>query len=288
MWGTVTVNDCTVSGKSGFHVSGSTTVSGGTISGTEQAICIYNGPFNLNTAAGSAACTISGGEYGILFDGGDSFILGSGVSISHCNTAGIKLNQGTTTFKALPTFGTGSDKNGTDIWLVEGRQITFGEGSYTTPAQPITISLADGNGNELVDNDLPKEFTKDYGEYVKVGNNIIDPIDVFAYKNTSTGFAVALKDNREAAIFVGKTFAFAEGQEWMTWCSENNYRMPSGITAYRITDAGATSVVVAEVGGETLPGHMPLLLKKNAAGSLSAVLIGPCTDYAINIKDTKY
>ena len=274
VWGTVTVNDCTVSGKSGFFVSGSTTVSGGTISGTEQAICIYNGPFNLNTAAGSAACTISGGEYGILFDGGDSFILGSGVSISHCNTAGIKLNQGTTTFKTLPTFGTGDDKNGTDIWLVEGKKITFAQGSYAAPAAPITISLADRNGNEPTADALPKEFTKDYGEYVKVGNNIIDPIDVFAYKNTSTGFVVALKDNREAAIFVGKTFAFAEGQEWMTWCDVNDYTLPSGLEAYRITSVSATSVEIAAVEDNTIPAYTPLLLRKKDSGSLTAARLG--------------
>lgn len=272
--GTVTVKDCSVSGYRGIETSGPTTISGGNISGTMHAIYLSNGTLNLNTAESSAACTIRGGEIGIDISGEASIYIGSGVSIKGCSIAGIKLQVESNTFTALPTFGTGDDKNGTDIWLADENKITFSSGSYTAPTSPITISLADEDGNELSVDDDPKEFTVNYSNYVKEGDSIIDPAAVFAYANTSTGFVVALKDNAEAAIFAGKTFAFAEGQTWMTWCDANDYQKPSGITAYRITGVSANAVTVEAVDDGTLPAYTPLLLMKKESGSLTAINLG--------------
>lgn len=271
--GTATVKDCSVSGYRGIETSGPTTISGGNISGTMHAIYLSNGTLNLNTAESSAACTISGGEIGIDISGEASIYIGSGVSIKGCSIAGIKLQVESNTFTALPTFGTGCE-NGIDIWLANENKITFGEGSYTAPAQPITISLADDSGSEPETSALPRQFTVGYSEYVKAGDNVIDPALVFAYHDTSAGFAVALKDDAEAAIFVGHTFAFAEGQTWMTWCDANDYQKPSGITAYRITGVSANAVTVEAVDDGTLPAYTPLLLMKKESGSLTAINLG--------------
>ena len=72
------------------------------------------------------------------------------------------------------------------------------------------------------------------------------------------------------------TFTFAEGQEWMTWCSEASFKKPDGIDAYTIDDATAAAITVTPITASdasqpaVLPAYTPLLLRKNGYEGLTA------------------
>lgn len=72
------------------------------------------------------------------------------------------------------------------------------------------------------------------------------------------------------------TFAFAEGQEWMTWCSEASFTKPDGIDAYTIADATPDAITVTPITASdasqpaVLPAYTPLLLRKNGYEGLTA------------------
>lgn len=77
-------------------------------------------------------------------------------------------------------------------------------------------------------------------------------------------------------LFDPVTFAFAEGQEWMTWCSEASFTKPDGIDAYIIDDATAKEITVTPITASdpsqpaVLPAYTPLLLRKNGYEGLTA------------------
>ena len=77
-------------------------------------------------------------------------------------------------------------------------------------------------------------------------------------------------------LFDPVTFAFAEGQEWMTWCSEASFTKPDGIDAYTIDDATASAITVTPITASdasqpaVLPAYTPLLLRKNGYEGLTA------------------
>lgn len=281
--GTVTLTGCTVSGLYGIQGSGTVNISGGEIIGTRKAIILSNCVLNLNADEGSAPCSIIGGEYGIFFSSYIDFTLGSGVSISRCSEAGIKLQTNNNLFTALPTFGTGDDKNGIDIWLANSVKMNFSEGSYTAPAQPITIKITNDSDTEPSGNALPAAFTTGYSTYVKSGGDVIDPATVFAYHDASLEFVIGSNGSGEAAVFATMTFAFADGQTWMTWCDANTLSKPSGIDAYVITAVTPTEITTTKLTGDVIPAYTPLLLQKNGADGLTAMLIGspeaPTTGY---------
>ena len=77
-------------------------------------------------------------------------------------------------------------------------------------------------------------------------------------------------------LFDPVTFAFAEGQEWMTWCSEASFTKPDGIDAYTIDDATPEAITVTPITVSdasqpaVLPAYTPLLLRMNGAEGLTA------------------
>jgi hypothetical protein len=225
-------------------------------------------------------CTVSG-CYGIYSSGTVNI---SGGKISGCSVAGIYLQTNNNLFRALPTFGTGDDKNGIDIWLAESMKMNFNEGSYTAPAQPITIKITIDSGSEPTADDLPKQFTTGYADNFKDGNTVIDPATVFAYHDASLEFVIGSNDSGEAAVFATMTFAFANGQPWMTWCDKYAWIKPSGIDVYEITNVTATEITTTKLtDDDVIPTYRPLLLMKNGADGLTAMSIGsreaPTTGY---------
>jgi surface protein len=128
-------------GELGYAINnnGTLNVSGGNISGTQIAI------------SNSGMLTVSGGTISATIEDG----------------YGIE-NASTLTLHALDVFG----NNGADIWLGTGKKIGFGSGTYSIPEKKIKVV-------SYVDNALPYTFTSGYSTYVKSGNDIIDPDDVF-------------------------------------------------------------------------------------------------------------
>ena len=267
--GSIVSNYSGISDGDFIHVNGGElTATGITISGGN-----LKGIHNSSGTVTLTDCTVSG-CYGIYSSGTVNI---SGGKISGCSVAGIYL------FTALPTFGTGDDKNVIDIWLANGVKMNFNEGSYTAPELPITIKITKGLTDEPTADDLPKQFTTGYSEYVNVGNTVIDPATVFAYHDASLEFVIGSNDSGEAAVFATMTFAFANGQTWMTWCDKYRWIKPSGIDVYEITNVTATEITTTKLTDDVIPTYKPLLLMKNGADGLTAMSIGspeaPTTGY---------
>ena len=257
-------------------------VNGGELTATGITILGFKltGIYNEDGEATLTDCTVSG-CYGIYSSGTVNI---SGGKISGCSVAGIKLLTDENNFTALPTFGTGDDKNGIDIWLANSVKMNFSEGSYTAPELPITIKITIDSANEPTADDLPKQFTTGYADNFKNGNTVIDPATVFAYHDASLEFVIGSIDSGEAAVFATMTFAFANGQTWMTWCDKYEWIKPSGIDVYEITNVTATEITTTKLtDDDVIPTYRPLLLMKNGADGLTAMSIGspeaPSTGY---------
>jgi hypothetical protein len=112
---------------------------------------------------------------------------------------------------------------------------------------------------------------------------VIDPATVFAYHDASLEFVICSNDSGEAAVFATMTFAFANGQPWMTWCDKYAWIKPSGIDVYEFTDVTATEITTTKLTVDVIPTYRPLLLMKNGADGLTAMSIGspeaPTTGY---------
>ena len=273
--GSIVSNYSGISDGDFIHVNGGElTATGITISGGN-----LKGIHNSSGTVTLTDCTVSG-CYGIYSSGTVNI---SGGKISGCSVAGIYLQTNNNLFTALPTFGTGDDKNGIDIWLANGVKMNFNEGSYTAPAQPINIKITIDSANEPTADDLPKQFTTGYADNFKDGNTVIDPATVFAYHDASLKFVIGSNDSGEAAVFATMTFAFANGQTWMTWCDANTLSKPSGIDVYEFTDVTPTAITTTKLTDDVIPAYTPLLLQKNGADGLTAMSIGspeaPTTGY---------
>ena len=262
-----------VSNYSGISDGDFIHVNGGELTATGITILGFKltGIYNEDGEATLTDCTVSG-CYGIYSSGTVNI---SGGKISGCSVAGIKLLTDENNFTALPTFGTGDDKNVIDIWLANGVKMNFNEGSYTAPAQPITIKITIDSGSEPTADDLPKQFTTGYADNFKDGNTVIDPATVFAYHDASLEFVIGSNDSGEAAVFATMTFSFANGQPWMTWCDKYAWIKPSGIDVYEFTDVTATEITTTKLTADVIPTYRPLLLMKNGADGLTAMSIGP-------------
>ena len=75
-------------------------------------------------------------------------------------------------------------------------------------------------------------------------------------------YLASTSDEAELVAVTGVTFSFAEGRTWMTWCDDWAWLKPEGVKAYTLSAVSGTTVTLAEVEGETIPSHTPLLLEK--------------------------
>lgn len=283
--GKAEISGCTVIGVKGIYNEGTTTVTGGSISGTFISIYNFLGTISMNTGENPTACTIYGGEFGIANYIDGAVTLGSDVYIANCTNSGIFNSSGTVTLNAWPTFSAGSTASVSDILLFPDQKITIGSAITAAPAKKISVRAIDIGEKDIAADALPATITSGYASHVTDGSSVIDPAEVFTYYKITSGFAVELggDNNSEATLVfapskVSVTFAFAEGQEWMTWCSEASIKKPDGIDAYRITGATTETITVEEITAAdasqpaVLPAYTPLLLHKNGSEGLTAQL----------------
>ena len=208
----------------------------------------------------------------------------SGCTIKDYSVSGIKNAGGTVTLNDWPTFSAASAAGVSDIWLHQGNTITIGSAITAAPTKEISVRVTDNNDNDLTADALPATITSGYAEKVKSdATTVIDPAEVFTYYKRDAYHIVTLDaaTSSEAVIAVDPakvpvTFAFAEGQEWMTWCSEASFTKPDGVDAYTIDDATAAAITVTPITASdasqpaVLPAYTPLLLRKNGAEGLTA------------------
>ena len=101
-------------------------------------------------------------------------------------------------------------------------------------------------------------------------------------------YAASTSDVVQLVSVPGVTFPFATGQEWATWCDDWAWKKPSGVTAYTISAVSGNTVTIAEVEGDNIPSHTPLLLKKtgDAVVTPTKVITGTGTDALVSTKAT--
>ena len=75
-------------------------------------------------------------------------------------------------------------------------------------------------------------------------------------------YAAATSATQQLVSVPGVTFPFATGQTWATWCDDWAWKKPTGVTAYTISAVIGNTVTIAEVTGNEIPSHTPLLLRK--------------------------
>lgn len=268
--GTANLTGCTLSGVYGIYNAGTASITGGSISGTDTAITNIGGALSVNAGENPAACTLSGGACGISNSYGGSVTLGSGVSVNTCSWGGIYNAGGTVTLHAWPAFGQGSNANASDICLFPGQTITIGSAITAAPAAKIRVRITDIYYEDLAADALPATITSGYGQYVKTGDIVTDPASVFASYNATLPYKFGLNADGEASISAEQTFAFAEGQTWMTWCDKYAWGKPGGIDAYEFNGVTPATITVAPLVGDVLPAYRPLLLMKNGNAGLTA------------------
>ena len=172
--GTVTISGGTFSGRSGLCNSsgGTMTVSGGTIS------CSVSD--NGAAIENNATLTVSGGT--LIGSGGNSagILNGGTANVGACTIKGCGkgiLNLSTLNLTALPTFGSGTDANGSDIMLYDtSKKITFGVDIAAAPTAPIVVSYY------TEPTALPLTFTSGYATHCTG----IAPADMFTYGGTTS------------------------------------------------------------------------------------------------------
>ena len=189
-------DDCVIHGKVGINLYGTATITNSDISG------------------GDASAIRVGG-----YDGSDDVIregcltIGDGVYISGFTSPGIDYQFGTVILKALPTFGQNRPTTSSttrakaraktregeipyDIGMRPGLSLTFEEGTFETPGQPMRIYIKDNNV-PVDPATYTNPITTNYSKYVK-GNDdkVIDPDIVFKWKENdfTRGFRLNTAD----------------------------------------------------------------------------------------------
>jgi len=150
------------------------------------------------------------------------------------------------------------------------KQVTVSEG--TDPAiernavATVTVTPTDYTGNVTVTID---------GENYNVavingtGKVVLPQLAAGTYAISATlaeDGKYAANSNEEAQLVSvpGVTFPFATGQTWATWCDDWAWKKPTGVTAYTISAVSGNTVTIAEVTGNEIPSHTPLLLRKTS------------------------
>ena len=108
-------------------------------------------------SAGTGRLAVSNAD-GTAISVGAFSILGTGVAISN-STQGISTAaNGTLHIAVLPTFGSGTAKNGCDIFLSVGTVIDIAADITAAPQQPVTVGFGEGYT-------APFSFTNGYGAH---------------------------------------------------------------------------------------------------------------------------
>ena len=193
--GEAVIDDCVIHGKVGINLYGTATITNSDISG------------------GNSSAIRVGGYDGSDDDHKGCLTIGDGVYISGFTSPGIDYQFGTVILKALSTFGQNRPTTSSttrakaraktregeipyDIGMRPGLSLTFEEGTFETPGQPMRIYIKDNNV-PVDPATYTNPITTNYSKYVK-GNDdkVIDPDIVFKWKENdfTRGFRLNTAD----------------------------------------------------------------------------------------------
>ena len=187
----------TVLGTVGLILRDGTTM---TVSHSSDATATISGAADASLttygqSAGTGRLAVSNAD-GTAISVGAFSILGTGVAISN-STQGISTAaNGTLRLAILPTFGSGTAKNGCDIFLSAGTVIDIAADITAAPQQPVTVGFGEGYT-------APFSFTNGYGAHCHyaTGTNAGEVIAVGEMFTSSTQLedyqAIVYGDGRE-------------------------------------------------------------------------------------------
>ena len=200
--GEAVIDDCVIHGKVGINLLGTATITNSDISGGNSS-AIQVGEYDRSDDVIREGC----------------LTIGYGVYISGFTSPGIDYQFGTVILKALPTFGqhrptTSSTTSSPtrakaraktregeipyDIGMRPGLSLTFEEGTFETPGQPMRIYIRDNVG-PVDPATYTNPITTNYSKYVKDGGQVINPNDVFKWKEND--FTRGFRLNTDEVIF---------------------------------------------------------------------------------------
>ena len=256
------------------------------------------GDVTLGSGVSIANCTKSG-----ISNSGGTFTLNAWPTFSASNTAGVSdilLYQGQkitigSAITAAPAKKISvrvTDNNENDL-TVDDLPVTItsgyashvidGSSNVIDPAEVFTYNKSDAGFAVVLGGDNKSEavLTVDPAT-APVGYDLTSVLSPTASGNFNVDWEFEMPDYDVLVYFVYEdlfdpvTFAFAEGQEWMTWCSEASFTKPDGIDAYTIDDATPEAITVTPITASdasqpaVLPAYTPLLLRKNGDNGLTA------------------
>ena len=197
--GEAVIDDCVIHGKVGINLLGTATITNSDISGGNSS-AIQVGEYDRSDDVIREGC----------------LTIGYGVYISGFTSPGIDYQFGTVILKALPTFGQNRPTTSSttrakarattregeipyDIGMRPGLSLTFEEGTFETPGQPMRIYIRDNVG-PVDPATYTNPITTNYSKYVK-GNDdkVINPNDVFKWKEND--FTRGFRQNTDEVIF---------------------------------------------------------------------------------------
>ena len=196
--GEAVIDDCVIHGKVGINLYGTATITNSDISGG-------------NSSA------IQVGRYDSAGDENHKgrLTIGEGVYISGFHVVGIGYDAGTVILKAFPTFGQNRPTTSSttrakaraktregeipyDIGMMPGLSLTFEEGTFEKPDQPMSIYIRD-NDRPVDPATYTNPITTNYSKYVKDGDKVINPNNVFKWKEND--FTRGFRQNTDEVIF---------------------------------------------------------------------------------------
>lgn len=242
---------------------------------TNSGISHNDGTFILNAwptfSAGSAA-----GVPDIYLPSGKIINIGSAITAAPAKRITVRLTD---------NFGKDLTAADLPVTITSGyaSHITDGSSNVIDPAEVFTYYKSDAGFTFALGGDNKSEaiLTVDPST-LPVGYDLTSILSPSPVEGTEPTWEFEMPDYDVLVtvvydyLFDPVTFAFAEGQEWMTWCSEASFKKPDGIDAYTIDDATAEAITVTPITASdasqpaVLPAYTPLLLRKNGAEGLTA------------------
>ena len=220
---------------------------------------------------------------GAIYATGNSILnIGADVTISG-SACGI-YNEGSLRFTGIPTFNC----TDVDIWLAEDNVIGFS-------GDPIVLSAAPTTKIKVgITNEAPYMFCKGFDGMVKVGDDVLNPEDVFTssqYGDYAVGYTQDTSNGLYEAGIAGLTeITFPAGKS--TYFDDRAlalYETNDNLKFYTVTDVDETnaSVEVTEFDGKLFGQNTPLIVSNETGAAITAKFIeafdGPMANYYTNI-----
>ena len=100
------------------------------------------------------------------------------------------------------------------------------------------------------------------GELIDYSWEVTGQLDDYVLtSNTAVGTATTLTLSVTVPLFAANS-----SNLWMTWCDQNAFTKPEGVTVYTVSVVDDNTVSTSEVSGDVIPAYTPVLLYRSTVG----------------------